>query len=159
MRRALSTSARVGIGQFMGAIAGKLGTETAMCLRIRAECKRQRSAYFVMVNRSTSAPSAATWRTVRVVPSTSATVSEWTFEMNLCVNDCHEARVILLLRVIERVAAGAGDKVNHPAGPGVVVAVKHAIECPSGPGTLFCVAHRLAVGSLRRIRKRRGNVR
>ena len=39
--------------------------------------------YFVMMNRSSSWPSAETWRTVSVGPLTSATVSELILEMNL----------------------------------------------------------------------------
>src|SRR5262249_61990651 len=52
---------------------------------------RPRRTHFVMTNRSTSSPSVVTWRTVKVRPSTSATVSECTLEMCLYVNSCQEA--------------------------------------------------------------------
>ncbi len=51
-----------------------------------------RSPHFVTTNWSISSPSPVTWRIVRVLPLTLATVSEWTLEMNLCVNPCHESR-------------------------------------------------------------------
>ena len=50
----------------------------------------RRRPHFVTTKRSSSWPSAETWRTVMVAPSTSATVSEWTLETNLRVNSCQE---------------------------------------------------------------------
>src|SRR5205807_9143370 len=47
--------------------------------------------HLVMTNRSNSPPSAESWRTVSVAPSTSATVSEWTLETNRAVNSDHDS--------------------------------------------------------------------
>ncbi len=58
-------------------------------------------------------------------------MSEWTFEMNLWVNGCQEAGIVLLLGVVKRVAAGAGDQVDHTLGPGAGSAVENLIERPT----------------------------
>jgi hypothetical protein len=54
-------------------------------------------------------------------PLTSAMVSEWTFEMNLWVNDCHDMRG----------ASRTGDEVDHAVRPRMGVAVENRVDRPA----------------------------
>jgi hypothetical protein len=52
--------------------------------------------------------------------------------------------IVLLLGVVERIAAGDGDEVDDPLGPCAGPAVKNLVERPVA-GDLALVANRLAV--------------
>ena len=101
---------------------------------LKTHIRRRGLDHFVTTNRSSSSPVAETWRTVSLGPSTSATVKRVDLGDELVRIRLPGGGVVLLVGVVEIGPAGAGDHVDHAAGPGVVAAVEGLVERPVGRG-------------------------